>query len=57
MNMTYNYSATQNNGQITSSKDAINGETITYQYDALSGCYPRPLRAGVKRMATMVTAT
>jgi RHS repeat-associated protein len=35
MNMTYNYSSTQNNGQITSSHDAINGETITYQYDAL----------------------
>jgi YD repeat-containing protein len=35
MNMTYNYSANQNNGQITSSVDAITGETITYQYDAL----------------------
>jgi RHS repeat-associated protein len=35
MNMTYNYSSAQNNGQITSSHDAINGETITYQYDAL----------------------
>ena len=35
MNMTYNYSATQNNGQTVSSVDAVTGETITYQYDAL----------------------
>jgi YD repeat-containing protein len=35
MNMTYNYSATQNNGQMVSSVDAVTGETITYQYDAL----------------------
>jgi len=35
MSMTYNYSSNQNNGQITSSVDAITGETITYQYDAL----------------------
>jgi RHS repeat-associated protein len=35
MTMTYNYSSTQNNGQITSSVDAVTGETITYQYDAL----------------------
>ena len=33
--MTYNYSATQNNSQITSSVDALSGETITYTYDAL----------------------
>jgi len=33
--MTYNYSPSQNNGQITSSVDAASGETITYQYDAL----------------------
>ena len=35
MSMTYHYSSTHNNGQITSSVDAITGETITYQYDAL----------------------
>ena len=35
LNMTYNYSATKNNGQITSSVDGISGETITYAYDAL----------------------
>ena len=35
MNMTYNYSSTQNNGQIASSVDHIGLETITYQYDAL----------------------
>jgi RHS repeat-associated protein len=35
MSMTYNYSSTQNNGQITSSVDNTSGETITYQYDAL----------------------
>ncbi len=35
LNMTYNYSATKNNGQITSSVDGISGETITYTYDAL----------------------
>ena len=31
----YNYSATQNNGQITQAVDALSGETIAYQYDAL----------------------
>jgi RHS repeat-associated protein len=35
MSMTYNYSSTLNNGQITSSKDNVSGETVTYQYDAL----------------------
>ena len=35
MNMTYYYSATKNNGQITSSYDATTGETVTYQYDML----------------------
>jgi len=35
MSMTYNYSSTQNNGQITSSVDGMTGETVTYQYDAL----------------------
>ncbi len=35
LSMTYNYSATKNNGQITSSVDGISGETITYAYDAL----------------------
>jgi RHS repeat-associated protein len=33
--ITYTYSATQNNGQITHLTDTISGETITYQYDAL----------------------
>ena len=31
----YNYSATQNNGQITQAVDTISGETISYQYDQL----------------------
>ena len=31
----YNYSATQNYGQITQVVDGISGETVTYQYDAL----------------------
>jgi len=31
----YNYSATQNNGQITQAVDTLSGETISYQYDAL----------------------
>jgi len=35
MNMTYNYTAGANNGQIPSSKDTVTGETITYQYDSL----------------------
>jgi len=34
-NLSYNYSANQNNGQITSVHDAVSGETITYAYDAL----------------------
>ncbi len=33
--ITYNYSATQNNGRI-SSMTAITGETVTYQYDQLN---------------------
>jgi YD repeat-containing protein len=35
LNMTYNYSATMNNGQIASSADGISGETVAYYYDAL----------------------
>jgi RHS repeat-associated protein len=35
MSMTYNYSSTNNNGQIVSSKDNVSGETVSYQYDAL----------------------
>jgi len=35
LDMTYNYTGGQNNGQIASSVDAVSGETITYQYDAL----------------------
>jgi RHS repeat-associated protein len=31
----YNYSGTQDNGQILSQTDVISGETITYQYDTL----------------------
>jgi RHS repeat-associated protein len=31
----YNYSATQNNGQITQAVDTLSGETISYQYDSL----------------------
>ncbi len=33
--ITYNYSATQNNGQITQVTDQLSGETIAYQYDSL----------------------
>ena len=33
--MTYSYSATHNNGQITQAVDTVSGETITYQYDLL----------------------
>jgi len=35
MNFTYNYSATANNGQITSMANNVSGETVTYAYDAL----------------------
>ena len=35
LNMTYNFTAGQDNGQIASSVDGVSGETITYQYDAL----------------------
>lgn len=35
MNMTYNYTAGANNGQIASSVDTVSGETVTYQYDSL----------------------
>ncbi len=36
LDMTYNYSATQNNGRIISSADAITGENTSYTYDALN---------------------
>ena len=36
VSMTYSFSATQNNGKITSQTDAISGETATYQYDSLN---------------------
>ena len=36
LNMTYNYSATQNNGRISSSVDGITGESTSYTYDALN---------------------
>jgi RHS repeat-associated protein len=36
LNMTYNYSPTQNNGRITSSVDGITGENTSYTYDALN---------------------
>ena len=36
INMTYNYSATQNNGRIVSSVDAITLENVSYTYDSLN---------------------
>ena len=33
--VTYYYSGTQNNGQITQMVDSLSGETVSYQYDAL----------------------
>jgi YD repeat-containing protein len=36
LNMTYNYSSTQNNGRITHSVDGVTGENTTYTYDALN---------------------
>jgi len=34
--LTYSYSATQNNGQITQMTNGVSGETVVYTYDALS---------------------
>ena len=36
LNMTYTYSATQNNGQITQQTDGISGEQVSYTYDNLN---------------------
>jgi RHS repeat-associated protein len=36
MQLQYNYSATQNNGQITQSVDSLSGETVDYAYDSLN---------------------
>jgi len=36
LNITYIYSATQNNGKVTSQSDVISGEQIAYTYDALN---------------------
>jgi YD repeat-containing protein len=36
MDMSYNYTAGQNNGRITSSTDGVLGETVNYTYDSLN---------------------
>ena len=36
LNVQYNYSATQNNGKITSETDVVSGEQIAYTYDSLN---------------------
>ena len=36
LNITYNYSSTQNNGKITSQYDAISAEAVNYAYDSLN---------------------
>jgi YD repeat-containing protein len=36
LNIQYNYSATQNNGKITSQTDVISGAQLAYTYDALN---------------------
>jgi RHS repeat-associated protein len=36
LNMTYNFSSTQNNGRIVSSSDGVTGETVSYTYDSLN---------------------
>ena len=36
LNITYNYSSTQNNGNITSQVDSLTGEQATYAYDSLN---------------------
>ena len=36
VNISYGYSATQNNGRITGSTDNVSGETVQYGYDTLN---------------------
>src|ERR1039457_4422236 len=36
LNISYNFTAGQNNGKITSQTDNLSGETVTYQYDSLN---------------------
>ena len=36
LNVQYSYSATQNNGKITSQQDLLSGEQVTYTYDSLN---------------------
>jgi RHS repeat-associated protein len=36
LNMTYNFSAAQNNGRILSSVDGVTGENVSYTYDSLN---------------------
>ena len=52
--ISYNYSATQNNGQITQVVDSISGETVSYQYDNLetADITPARRRHGRKRSRT-----
>ena len=35
VDLEYRFSGTQNNGRVTSVKDWVSGEEVTYQYDAL----------------------
>jgi len=46
--MTYNFSATQNNGRIVSSSDAVTGENVSYTYDALNRLIAATSTGGVQ---------
>jgi RHS repeat-associated protein len=47
LNMTYNFSATQNNGRIVSAVDAVTGESVSYTYDSLNRLIAAATTAGV----------
>ena len=60
--MTYTYSATQNNGRIVSSSDAVTGENVSYTYDSLNRLIAAARRgrracSGANRTAMMGLAT
>ena len=46
--MTYNFSATQNNGRIVSSVDAVTGENVSHTYDSLNRLIAAATTTGVQ---------
>ena len=57
VNVTYNYSSTQNNGKITSQTDNVSGEQVVYAYDALNRLASAVATSNSWARATLTTAS